>query len=74
MIARIKELKATAPFRPFVVVSSGGRRYRVASAGHVSIHPRGGQAMVWLDDGGGISLAAGHIAAVEESASEDATA
>ena len=68
MIAKIKELLEAAPFRPFVIVTSGGKHYRVASADHASISPRGSQAFVWLDNGGSITLSCLHLTAVEEAA------
>jgi hypothetical protein len=66
MIKDIRQRLQTGPFRPFYVVTSSGRRYRVASADHASINPRGNRVLVWFDDGSGLTISGLHIVALEE--------
>lgn len=66
MIAEIRKLLDASPFRPFYVLTSGGKRYRVASADHGDISPNGNQIIIWFDDDGSITIAGLHIAAVEK--------
>ena len=70
MIAEIRHLLEVSPFRPFYVLSSGGNRYRVASADHADINPSGKQMIIWFDNGGSITIAGLHIAAIEKEATE----
>ncbi len=51
MIAEIRQLLSARPFEPFLIVTSGGNRYRVASAEHAGIDPQRSRVVVWFDDG-----------------------
>lgn len=50
MIETIRLFLTARPFVPFVIVTTGGTRYRV---------------VVWFDEDGGVTIAALHIALVE---------
>ena len=65
MIDEIRRLLAARPFVPFVIVTTGGTRYRVASNEHAAISPQPFRVVVWFDEGGGVTIAALHIASVE---------
>ena len=65
MIDEIRRLLAARPFVPFVIVTTGGSRYRVASNEHAAISPQPFRVVVWFDEGGGVTIAALHIALVE---------
>jgi len=65
MIDEIRRLLAARPFVPFVIVTTGGSRYRVASNEHAAISPRPHRVVIWFDEGGGVTVAALHIASVE---------
>jgi hypothetical protein len=45
----------------FHVLTSGGNRYRVASADHANLNPKGSQLVIWFDDESSITLSALHI-------------
>ena len=66
MIEHIRQLLAAQPFVPFTIVSTGGNRYRVVTNKHAAVSPPPHRVAVWFDDGGGISVAALHIASVEQ--------
>lgn len=66
MIELIRQFLAAKPFEPFIIVSSGGNRYRVASHEHAAIGPKGNRVVVWFDNGGEVTIAALHIASVEK--------
>ncbi len=68
MIAGIRKLLHAAPFEPFIIVTSSGNRYRVASAGHADINPLGSRVVVWFDDDSSVTLSGLHIAAIEKEA------
>ncbi len=72
MVENLRKLLLTAPFQRFVIVTSGGRAYPVASADHADINPMGTQMVIWFDDGSGVTVATRHITAIEKS--EDAAA
>ena len=65
-MALIRQLLQASPFIPFQIHTSGGRQYRVATADHAALNPRGTQVMLWFDDDGGIALSGLHITAVEQ--------
>ena len=66
MIADIRELLEAGPFEPFFIVTSSGKRYRVASTDHASTNPRGSRVLVWLGDDSSVTISGLHIAAVEK--------
>jgi hypothetical protein len=68
MITDIRQHLGARPFVPFVIVTSGGNRYRVATAEHAGIDPRGSRAVVWFDDGGSAIVAGLHVTAIEKDA------
>jgi hypothetical protein len=41
MVALIKQLLESRPFGALHVLTSGGNRYRVASADHANLNPKG---------------------------------
>jgi hypothetical protein len=74
MIRDVRQLLEAGPFEPFVIITSSGNRYRVATADHASINPRGDRVLVWFDDGSGVTLPGFHIAALEKEAPQKAQA
>jgi hypothetical protein len=66
MIGDVRHLLETGPFEPFFIVTSSGKRYRVASADHAHTNPRGTRVLVWLGDGSFVTIAGLHIAAIEK--------
>ncbi len=69
MISDIGELLETGPFEPFFVVTSGGKRYRVASADHASTNPKGTRVLIWVGDDSFVTVPGLHIAAIEKETS-----
>lgn len=66
MIAEVRHLLESGPFEPFVIVTTGGSRYRVPSADHATINPQGSRVVVWFDDESGVIISGLHIASVEK--------
>jgi hypothetical protein len=66
MIADVRHHLEAGPFEPFFVVTSSGHRYRIPSADHAGIDPRGSRVVIWFDDGGSVTVAGLHIAAIEK--------
>ncbi|HTL54852.1 MAG TPA: hypothetical protein VL361_04200 [Candidatus Limnocylindrales bacterium] len=66
MISDIRSHLESAPFEPFTIVTSSGRRYLVPSADHASSNPQGTRVVVWFDNGSGVTIAGLHIAAIEK--------
>jgi hypothetical protein len=66
MTPDIRQFLAAAPFEPFSIVTSSGRRYSVPSREHAGINPRGSRVVIWFDDGGSVTVFALHIAAIEK--------
>ena len=66
MIDEIRRLLAARPFVPFIIVTSGGNRYRVASNEHAAISPAPFRVTVWFDEGGSVIVPSLHIASVEQ--------
>jgi hypothetical protein len=69
MIADIRDLLNARPFEPFFIMTTGDSRYRVASPEHAGTDPQRSRVVVWFDDGGSVTVAGLHIAAVEKEAS-----
>jgi hypothetical protein len=61
MIADVRERLLAAPFVPFVIRTSDGRQYSVATADHAFITPRGNRVIVVADDGATAVLGPLHI-------------
>lgn len=70
MIALIRPLLEAQPFVPFYILTSGGNRYRVASAAHADVNPPGSQVVVWFDDDSSITVSGLHTVAVEKEATQ----
>ena len=68
MIADVRQHLAAGPFEPFVIVTSSGHRYRVSSAAHAGIHPRGSRMVIWFDDDSSVTVSGLHIVAIEKEA------
>ncbi len=66
MIGDIRRCLAAAPFEPFTIVTSSGRRYPVPSADHANSNPRGTRVVVWFDDDASVTIAGLHVAAIEK--------
>ena len=66
MIEEIRQHLAARPFEPFLILTSGGNQYRVPSAEHAGINPRGNRVVVWFDTGGSVTVSGLHIVAVEK--------
>jgi len=74
MIADIQLLLSLCPFRPFIIVTRNGQRYRVSSPDHAGINPRGSRVHVWFDDDTGVTIAEMQIVALEKEAATAARA
>ncbi len=74
MIASIRQFLEEGPFTPFFIITSNGNRYRVATADHASINPRGSQVVVWFDDESSVIISGLHVAALEREAPQQAQA
>ncbi|MGO9201171.1 MAG: hypothetical protein ACLQM8_11640 [Limisphaerales bacterium] len=74
MIADIRQRLQAGPFEPFSIVTSSGNRYRVATADHAGVNPRGSQVVVWFDDESSVTLSGLHIVALEKEAPSKAEA
>ena len=66
MVADIRQHLQAAPFEPFTIVTSSGRRYPVPSADHASFNPQGTRVVVWFDDDASVTIAGLHVAAIEK--------
>jgi len=64
MIPRIRELLHATPFLPFTIRTSDGREYRVPTADHAAVNPKGSRLIVFSDDDSQAELAALHVATV----------
>ena len=64
MIGDIRQHLEAAPFEPFTIVTSSGRRYRVPSADHANFNPQGTRVVVWFDDDASVTIAGLHVAAI----------
>jgi len=71
MIADRRQRLATRPFEPFLIITSSGQRYRIATSEHAAVNPRGNRLIIWFDDGSSVDISGLHIAALEK---EPATA
>jgi hypothetical protein len=69
MIGDIRQHLEAAPFEPFTIVTSSGRRYSVPSADHAGLNPRGTRVVVWFDDDASVTIAGLHVAAIEKGTS-----
>jgi len=65
-IEDIQRLLGQRPFVPFLIVTRSGQSYRVASAEHTGINPRGSRVHVWFDDDTGVTIAEANIVALEK--------
>ena len=66
MTGDIRQYLEAAPFEPFTIVTSIGRRYSVPSADHASLNPTGSRIVVWFDDDASVTIAGLHVAAIEK--------
>ena len=74
MIGDVRQHLHAAPFEPFAIVTSNGRRYRIASADHAGIHPRGTRVVIWFDDDSSVTVSGLHIVAIEKGAAKNGAA
>src|SRR5438045_749019 len=70
MTPDLRQYLAAIPFVPFSIVMSSGRRYPIPTADHAGLDPSGKRAVVWFDDGSGVTISAIHITAIEENGSD----
>ena len=66
MVGDIRQHLQAAPFEPFTIVTSSGRRYSVPSADHANFNPQGTHVVVWFDDDASVTIAGLHVAAIEK--------
>jgi hypothetical protein len=62
----IRQHLRAAPFEPFTIVTSSGRRYAVPSADHAGLNPRASRVVVWFDDDSSVTVAGLHVVAIEK--------
>lgn len=65
MIPDVRQLLEAKPFEQFAIVTSGGREYRVATAGHADISPNGSRLVIWFDDDSSVTVSGLQITAIE---------
>ena len=70
MIADVQQQLQAVPFEPFYIVTSSGHRYRIPSADHAGVNPRGSRLVIWFDDDGSVTVSGLHIVAVEKEAAK----
>lgn len=70
MIGDIRQHLEAAPFEPFTIVTTSGRRYSVATADHIGVNPLGSRVVVWFDDDSSVTISGLHIAAIEKGLSD----
>jgi len=66
MIGAVRQHLEATPFEPFTIVTSGGKRYAVASADHASVNPTGTRVVVWFTDDASVTIAGLHVVALEK--------
>ena len=66
MSVNVRQFLEAAPFEPFTIVSTGGRRYYVPTPDHAGVSPKGTDIVVWFDDGGIVTIARLHVATIEK--------
>ena len=66
MIEDVRHHLEARPFETFLIVTSSGHRYRVPSAEHAGINPRGSRVVVWFDDESSVTLSGLHIVGIEK--------
>ena len=66
MIGDIRQHLEAAPFEPFTIVTSSGRRYSVPSADHAGLNPGSTRVVVWFDNDSSVTIAGLHVAAIEK--------
>jgi hypothetical protein len=69
MINGVRQYLHANPFEPFMIVTSSGNRYPVATPEHAGTNPRGSRVVVWFDDGGSVTLSGLDIVGIEKGAS-----
>ena len=68
MIPEVRQHLQAGPFEPFVIITSSGHRYRIASADHASINPQGSRVVVWFDDDSSVTISGLQIVAIKKEA------
>jgi hypothetical protein len=66
MIREVRQYLQAGPFEPFIIVTSSGHRYRIASADHASVNPQASRVVIWFDDESSVTVSGLHIAAIEK--------
>ena len=66
MIADVSHHLDARPFEPFSIVTNSASRYRIATADHADVNPRGTRTVIWFDDDSSVTIAGLHIAAIEK--------
>jgi hypothetical protein len=66
VIPRIRELLHATPFELFTIRTSDGREYKVPTADHAAVPPKGLYVIVFADDGSSAKISGFHVAAVIE--------
>ena len=65
MLAEIIRLQEAAPFKPYVVVTSSGKTYKVPTPDHLSITRLLRRISIEYDDYSGADISPLHVTAVE---------
>jgi hypothetical protein len=71
MIGDIGQHLHAAPFEPFTIVTTSGRRYPVPSADHAGLSPTSSRVVVWFGDDASVTIAGLHVAAIERGLPSD---
>ncbi|MDD5350911.1 MAG: hypothetical protein PHQ12_11935 [Chthoniobacteraceae bacterium] len=74
MIEEIEKMLEANPFEPFVIYTSGGNAYFVASRDHAHITPRRSRVVIFFDDESSVTVPGLHIASVSKTTAEKLSA
>jgi hypothetical protein len=66
IFARLKQSLTRSPFRPFRVVTTGGRTYEIPTADHAVLFQMTRELHIADDSGGLIELHALHVSSIEK--------
>jgi hypothetical protein len=71
MIGDIRQHLHAAPFEPFTIVTTSGRRYPVPSADHAGLNPNASRVVVWFRDDSSVTISGLHVVAIEKGLASD---
>jgi hypothetical protein len=66
MIGDVRQQLQAAPFDPFTIVTTSGRRSPVPSADDAGLNPTSSRVGVWFGDDASVTVAGVHVGAIEK--------